>query len=71
MADYPIGGIPTPPSEQGYLYATFLDGVVKSADPSIYNIVGIGADIALSAGEVPELTNATTFLIRQISTGGT
>lgn len=59
---YPIGGIPKPPSTQGYLYADFISGVVKGAHVSIYDVDGAGADEALDPGEVATL--ATTLDIR-------
>jgi hypothetical protein len=54
-----IGGIATPPSTQGYLYAEKLRQAVDDADPSIYNVTDGGAlDTALSPGQVATL-NAT------------
>ena len=49
---YPIGGIPKPPSTQGYVYADFISGVAKAAHSTIFDVDGAGADVALAAGEV-------------------
>jgi hypothetical protein len=62
IASYRIGGLPKPPITQGYLYADFIAGVVKSADASIYDVDGTGADVALNPGEVATL--ATTLVIK-------
>lgn len=52
VASYPISGIPTPPTTQGYLYASFVEGICKSVHPSIFNVTGMAADLALNAGQV-------------------
>jgi hypothetical protein len=52
---YPIGGITKPPSLQGYLYATTVEGTAEAAHPSIYAIDGAGADLAMSPGDVVTL----------------
>lgn len=52
---YPIGGIPQPPSTAGFLYASFIDGVVKSVHPSIYAVSG-ATDLPLTVGEVATLS---------------
>lgn len=65
VAIYPIGGIPKPPSSQGYLYADFLAGVAKGVHASIFDVDGAGADVALSPGEVASL--ATTVNVRFVS----
>lgn len=59
VAAYPIGGIPKPPSTQGYLYADFIAGVAKGAHPSIFDVDGTGADLALNPGEVATLSGLT------------
>lgn len=64
---YPIGGIPKPPSLQGYLYADFLAGVCKSAHASIFDVDGTGADVALNAGQVAVLTTTTEVRIVDVS----
>lgn len=56
IASYPIGGIPKPPSTQGYLYADFLAGTAKGAHVAIFDVDGGGADVALDPGEVATLT---------------
>lgn len=62
ITDYPIGGLPKPPSTQGYLYADFIAGVVKSAHASVYDTDGTGSDVALNPGEV--VTLATTLIVK-------
>lgn len=57
VAAYPIGGIPKPPSTQGYLYADFIAGVAKGAHSSIYDVDGAGSDLALAPGEVATLAS--------------
>lgn len=51
---YPIGGI-RKATAQGYFWADNLDGAVQKAHDSIYSVDGLGADVALTAGEVPVL----------------
>ena len=51
LATYPIGGIAKPPSTDGYLWASFIDGVVKSAHASIFAVDG-AADLAITFGHV-------------------
>jgi baseplate J-like protein len=60
---YPIGGIPKPPSTQGYLYADNIAGTAKGAHPSIYDIDGAGADLALNPGEVVTLGTTVNVTI--------
>lgn len=67
IALYPIGGIPKPPDAQGYLYADFLAGVVKSAHASIYDVDGAGADVALSPGQVATLEATVTVRVVEVS----
>ncbi|MBX3218924.1 MAG: baseplate J/gp47 family protein [Labilithrix sp.] len=64
---YPIGGIPKPPSTQGYLYGDFISGVVKSAHVSIYDVDGVGGDVALGPGEVATLATTITVRIVEVS----
>jgi hypothetical protein len=61
---FPIGGLPKPPSSQGYMYASGIDGVVKGADPLIYAVDGIASDLALSVGQVATVTS--TITVQQI-----
>lgn len=58
---YPIGGIAKPPATQGYLWLSYIDGVVKGAHPAIYAIDGT-ADLSLAPGTVASL--ASTIAIR-------
>lgn len=48
---YPISGLPRPPDSQGYLYWSATVGVIKSAEPTIYDVQG-GSDEPIGAGEV-------------------
>lgn len=68
LSTYPIGGIAKPPSLQGYLYADYLTAIAKSADVSIFDIDGSGADIALNAGEVATLATVLDVRIVPVST---
>jgi hypothetical protein len=52
VSEYPIGGITKPPSTQGYLYASNLEGTARIAHPSIYAVDVPGGDILISAGQV-------------------
>jgi hypothetical protein len=63
LKDYPLGGIPKPPSTQGYLYATTIEGAAKAAHSSIYAIDGVGADVAMSPGDVATLAATVTVNI--------
>jgi hypothetical protein len=65
VAAYPIGGIPKPPSADGYLYATNIEGAARDAHPSIFAVDGAGADIALTAGQVATL--AATLDVRLVT----
>jgi hypothetical protein len=38
FASYPIGGLTKPPGTQGYLWASYVEGVAMRADPSIYAV---------------------------------
>jgi hypothetical protein len=68
LASYPIGGIPKPPSTQGYLYADGIAGTVKAAHPAIFDVDGTGADIALAIDEVATLTATITVRLVEVST---
>ncbi len=61
---YSIGGIAKPPSLQGYLWATNIEGTAKAAHPAIFAIDGVGVDLAINAGEVATL--AATLTVRLI-----
>lgn len=62
VAAYEIGGLTKPPSAQGYLYATNIEGTAKGANRTIFAIDGVGADLPLNAGQVATL--ATTLNVR-------
>ncbi len=61
VTTYPIGGLPKPPGTQGYLYATAIEGVAKSAHPSVFAVDGVGSDLLMAAGTV--VTLATTITV--------
>lgn len=62
ILDYPIGGHTKPPSVQGYLFASKIEGAAMAAHPSIFAIDGVGSDIALAVSDV--VTLATTITVR-------
>jgi Baseplate J-like protein len=62
---YPIGGLARPPSPQGYLFASAVSGVLKGADPLIFDVQGVTSDLALTAGQVVIYTG--TITTRQVS----
>ncbi len=64
IAEYPIGGDVKPPSTQGYLFATNIEGTAKSAHPSIFAIDGVGEDLAIDPDEVATL--AATVTVRLV-----
>lgn len=61
VATYPIGGIPKPPILDGFLWASFLDGVIRGVNPAIYAVDGT-VDLPLATGQVPSL--AVTLTVR-------
>lgn len=63
ISDYPVGGIAKPPSTQGKLYATFLEGVAKCAHSSIFAIDGVGVDVNMSPGQVATLAATVTVTL--------
>lgn len=63
VASYPIGGLRKPPSTQGYLFATNIEGTAKTAHPTIYAIDGVGSDLALDEDEVATLAVTVTVRI--------
>ena len=62
-AHYPIGGKCKPPATQGYLFASYLEGVVASVDPSIYAVDVAGGNAALAPGQVAVVI--PTVVVRQ------
>lgn len=62
IATYPIGGIPTPPGTQGYLYGEYVEGVVQGAHPSIYLVTG-ATDVLLNPGQVATVNVTITARI--------
>lgn len=62
IQDYPIGGLAKPPSLQGYIYGGGIDGVCKSAHPSVFDVDG-SVDTALGPGDVAVLTSTITVRI--------
>lgn len=63
VQSYPIGGIPKPPSTQGYLYADNIAGTAKSAHPSIFDVDGVGSNLAINPGQVAVLATTITVSI--------
>jgi hypothetical protein len=60
---YPIGGIAKPPSAQGYLYASTIEGAAKSAHAAIFAVDVFQGDLALNQGDVATLSTAVTVRI--------
>ncbi len=58
---YPIGGLNKPPALQGKLWASFVDGVAKSAHPAVYATDG-ALDLSLNTADVATL--AATVAVR-------
>lgn len=61
---YPIGGLPKPPSKQGYLYGDRVSAIAGNAHPTIYDVDGAEGDIPIGAGEV--ITFAVTANVRLV-----
>jgi hypothetical protein len=61
---YPISGVAKAPATQGYLFATNIEGTAKAAHPAIFAIDGVGADLAINAGQVATL--AATVSVRLV-----
>ena len=71
ISEYPIGGIKKPPSTQGYLYASWIEGTAKSADPSIFAVLtASAADLAINMGQVATLTATVTVRIVEAPVSG-
>jgi uncharacterized phage protein gp47/JayE len=65
IALYPIGGIPKPPSTQGYLYAETIEAVAQQAHPALFDVdIDNSADMPLNAGDVAQL--AVTVNLRTV-----
>lgn len=62
IREYPIGGIAKPPSTQGYVYGGGIDGVCKTAHPSVFDVDG-ATDVLLGQGDVAVLTANVTVRI--------
>lgn len=60
VSTYPIGGVAKPPSTQGYLYQSKIEGTAEGAHPSIVAVDGVGGDLAINQGEVATLSVAIT-----------
>lgn len=65
VSDYFVGGLPKPPSSQGYMYAEKIDAAATAANPAIFSIDNSEGDLALNAGQVAAL--ATTLIIRFVT----
>lgn len=68
IQSYPIGGIAKPPSTQGYLYADGIAGAAKAAHPAIFDVDGVGGDLALAANEVATLATTVDVRLVEVST---
>ena len=68
VTNYPIGGIPKPPSSLGYLYASTIDGTVKGSHPSIYAVDGLSPDYFLNVAEVATLAVTLDIRIVDVTT---
>jgi hypothetical protein len=63
IASYPISGLKKPPSGQGYLYASRVDGAIEDAHPAIYAVDG-ATDLALGNAEAAvNLASVTVRLV--------
>jgi hypothetical protein len=65
VSNYYVGGLPKPPSSQGYLYAEAIDAAATAANPAIFAIDNSEGDLLLNAGEVAAL--ATTLIVRFVT----
>lgn len=68
IRDCPIGGIAKPPSVQGYLYADAIAGAAKSAHAAIFDVDGVGGDLAIAPGEVATLATTLDVRLVEVST---
>lgn len=66
IRDYPIGGHTKPPSTQGYLFASRIEGAAMSAHPSIFAVDGVGADIAMAVDDVVTLGTTVTVRLSEV-----
>jgi hypothetical protein len=64
IATYPIGGISKTQGGQGYLFADQIAATIIASSPEVFDVDGVGDDIALEPDEVA--TNVTTFDVRII-----
>ena len=60
VSSYPLGGVKKFPAIQGYMYASALEGVVKSVSSAIFAIDGFTSDIPINDGQVLTLTTSVT-----------
>lgn len=65
---YPLGGFTKPPVSQGYVYADRIKAIAAAAYPSIYEVDGEGADVALSPGQVPVFNITATVRLVDLGT---
>lgn len=61
LEEWPISGRST--GGGGFVFAAWLNGKIAEVDPAIFDVTGF-VDVALSAGQVAELTSATTILLQ-------
>jgi hypothetical protein len=65
FSTYPIGGLTKPPGTQGYLWASYVEGVAMQADPSIYAVDLPIVNLPLAPGAAAVFTG--NILVRQVS----
>lgn len=64
IRNWRIGGRSKPPTQlQGYLYADAVAAAIKSSHSAIYDVDGVGSDMALAPGQVAVLATALTTRI--------
>ena len=64
IISYPIGGLSKPPTVGSYLYEDFIKSAMMGSHAAIYEIDGLGPDIALLSNEIGEIT--PTYIVRMV-----
>lgn len=62
IISYPIGGLSKPPTAGSYLYEDFIKSAMMGSHSAIYEIDGLGPDVALASNEIGEIT--PTYIVR-------
>lgn len=60
---YPIGGIKKVIAGTGYMFADSLSAAIVSSHPAIFDVDGIGADLALADGQVATISATISVTI--------